>query len=304
MISRAFHRVTKTRGRRLALAGIVVVTAAAAIGLTVLTGTDGTETPGDSSGLLWRADFETGDLSQWEGVQQAVPNRASVVRSPHVQGSYAGRIEVREGEFIGGDAPTRNRTQLVLSPRDNRHNPKEGDDWWYSWSFYLPAATPIPTDGKPGFMILFSWSALEAATAPEILGHFEIRDTTVGGDPGPGYTTLHYEDGDSRADGHKYFWRKRATDITRNAWHKLLVHRKYSTNEAVGFVEIWYDNVQQTLQTNAAGDTGTRVYHRTLQAGHSVRMTQGIYRSNSVGGTGLMYLDGLRIGTTRKSVGD
>jgi hypothetical protein len=85
--------------------------------------------------------------------------------------------------------------------------------------------------------------------------------------------------------------------VTRNAWHKIVVHRKWSSNEAVGFVEIWYDDVKQALT-----DGTRKMFMRTLKDGYSARMHQGIYRSNAIGGTAVIYLDGLRVGTSRKSV--
>jgi hypothetical protein len=46
---------------------------------------------------LFKGDFETGNLSQWPLVQ-AIPGRATVVKSPVSQGTYSGRFEVREGD--------------------------------------------------------------------------------------------------------------------------------------------------------------------------------------------------------------
>jgi hypothetical protein len=250
--------------------------------------------------MLWRADFETGDLSQWEGVQQASPGRASVVTSPHEQGSYAGRFEVREGEFIGSDTGLggRNRTEAVLSAAGNRHNPREGDDWWYRWSFYLPASTPLPAQGTDQGMTITQWvTSGDAGSAFEQLGIFQFRDTRASADPGPGHVEFLYTDSDARADGTEHFWRKAASDVARDAWHKIVLHKKWSATEAGGFVEIYYDDVKQTL-----ADGTTKMSMRTLTPGHSAYMKQGIYRSNEIGGTAVIYLDGLRIRTTRASV--
>jgi hypothetical protein len=71
----------------------------------------------------------------------------------------------------------------------------------------------------------------------------------------------------------------------------MVIHKKWSSTEAGGLVEIWYDDVPQTLT-----DRMTRKHMRTLKAGYSARMHQGIYRSNDIGGTAVIYLDGLRIG--------
>jgi hypothetical protein len=281
----------------LVLAGVVVAIGATALVVTVLKGTDSAEPPAGSRPLL-RADFESGNFSQWEGVQQAAPGRASVVTSPHVQGSYAGRFEVREGEFIGSDAPTRNRTEAVLSAAGNRHKPKEGDDWWYRWWFYLPASTPMPAQGTDQGMTITQWVTMgDAGPDFEQLGIFQFRDTKASADPGPGHVEFLYTDSDARTDGIEHDWRKAASAVTRNAWHSILLHRKWSASEAAGFIEIYYDDVKQTL-----ADGTTKMSMRTLTPGYSAYMKQGIYRGNDIGGTAVIYFDGLRIGTTRASV--
>jgi hypothetical protein len=45
----------------------------------------------------YNRDSETGDLSHWEGLHQDTLNRAPEVTSPHIHGSYARALEVREG---------------------------------------------------------------------------------------------------------------------------------------------------------------------------------------------------------------
>jgi hypothetical protein len=221
----------------------------------------------------------------------------SIVTSPHVEGSYAGRFEVREGEFtLSADAPTRNRSEAILSVKKNRHNPQEGDDWWYRWWFYLPASTPLPATGGTSYMILTQWPNLAPPSSPdfELNGVLEFRDTKASGDAGPGHVEFLSSDGKSRPDGTEYMWRKDPATITRDSWHKLLIHKKWSSDPSQGFVEIWFDDVQQTLT-----DGTTRMYMRTKSPGYGAYMKQGIYRSNAIGGTAVIYEDGLRIGTTR-----
>lgn len=266
------------------------------------TPTGSTPAPSTATGsLLWNGDFETGSFSQWEGVFQAVPGRASIVTSPRIQGNYAARLEARTGEFIGSDsspAPGRNRTELIASPVANRHNPKEGDEFWYRWYFYLPSETPLPLDGTSEGMTILQWTTAASGAVPgwEQLGIFQFRDTKASGDPGPGHVEFLYTDSGSRADGTEHFWRKAATAVTRNTWHKLLIHKRWSS-KSDGFVEINFDGVQQTLT-----DGTTRMYMRTLTPGYSARMQHGIYRGNAIGGNAVIYSDGFRIGTTREAV--
>jgi polysaccharide lyase-like protein/Big-like domain-containing protein len=258
--------------------------------------------PSSTGSLLWSGDFETGSFSQWEGVLQAVPGRASIVTSPRIEGNYAARLEARAGEFIGSDAspvPGRNRTELVASPLANRHNPKDGDEYWYRWYFYLPSETPLPLDGTNQAMTILQWTTAASGSTPgwEQLGIFQFRDTKASADPGPGHVELLYTDSGSRDDGTEHFWRKAATAVTRNAWHKLLIHKRWSS-KSDGFIEIWYDDVKQTLT-----DGTTKMNMRTLTPGYSARMQHGIYRGNAIGGNAVLYSDGFRIGTSREAVG-
>jgi len=131
----------------------------------------------------------------------------------------------------------------------------------------------------------------------EQLGIFQFRDTKASADPGPGYVELVYTDSGSRSDGTEHFWRKAATAVTRNAWHKLLIHKRWSS-KSDGFIEIWYDDVKQTLT-----DGTSKMFMRTLTPGYSARMQTGIYRGNAIGGNAVIYSDGFRIGTSREAVG-
>jgi hypothetical protein len=145
-------------------------------------------------------------------------------------------------------------------------------------------------------MIITQWPNLAPPSSSdfELNGVLEFRDTKASGDPGPGHVEFLYSDGKSRADGTEYMWRKDPAAITRDSWHKLLIHKKWSSDPDQGFIEIWFDDVQQTLT-----DGTSRMYMRTKSPGYGAYMKQGIYRSNAIGGTAVIYQDGLRIGTTR-----
>jgi hypothetical protein len=296
--------------RRLVLAGIVLAlgAVAAAFALRDLFDADssGPSHAASASGtLVWQADFESGDLSQWEGVQQFDDERAAAVESPHREGRYAGRFEAREGEFTfdaDRDDPPRNRTEAVLSDARDRHRPREGSDWWYRWWFYLPAGTSLPADGSPGFVIM-TQHVLPTEPSVDLVGTFEFRDVAQAGDPGPGVVELTYggatrgtPDPMARVGGGPY-WAKRASTVSRDAWHQILLHKKWSSRPSVGFVELWFDGERQKFR-----DGSRRVYHANLRPGYSAYMKQGVYRTNSLGGSTVIYMDGLRIGTTRASV--
>jgi hypothetical protein len=268
-----------------ALAAIVVSVAAAALGVTVLVARDG-DAPSANSGLRWRADFETGDFSQYAGVFEASPARASVVTSPRKQGDYAARIEVRAGERTGAQAGT-NRTELIGASGTNTYSVTEGSELWHMWWFYAPSSTTW----KP--MVMMQHANSLRGGGVELTGLMTFNASG----------RLEYQDNGSRKDGLEYFWRTQAP-VTRGVWHKVLLRKRWSSREAAGFVEIWYDDVQQVLRTDSAGARGRRTYHRNLNnARTGVRMHQGIYRNDPGGDhVAVIYLDGLRVGTTRDAV--
>src|SRR3954462_8081713 len=92
-----------------------------ALGVTILLGSSIARAE-----IVWRGDFEAGDLSQWTKSQEVAPDRMQVVDSPVRQGKHALRIEVRQGDDpinASGD-----RAELV-GPVET-----EGNDRYYAWS--------------------------------------------------------------------------------------------------------------------------------------------------------------------------
>ena len=87
---------------RAAILGAVVTVAAAAAASLLLAGRE--EAP---EGGAARLDFETGDLSQYDMVQRAAPDRLRVVTDPTRQGDYAARFEVRAGDTPASTTGTR-----------------------------------------------------------------------------------------------------------------------------------------------------------------------------------------------------
>ena len=80
----------------------------------------------------WVGDFETGDLSQWTGVQRAQPDRVSVVTDPVRDGRYAVRFKVMPGDYPVG--PSGERAELYEDTPD-----RPGTEWYYAWSTLFPS---------------------------------------------------------------------------------------------------------------------------------------------------------------------
>jgi Polysaccharide lyase len=211
--------------------------------------------------VVWRGDFETGDLSQWTKSQQVAPDRMQVVQSPVRQGKYALRVEVRQGDDplnASGD-----RAELVWSPVET-----EGNDRYYSWS----------TMWAPDFPSEKTWQAFtqwhhtgDTGTPPfEMYVNGETMYLAIG----PDETVL---------------W---THPLERGAWHDFILHVKWSSDPGVGFVELWYDGQQELRKTSG----------QTMFPGQDNIMKQGLYRNKTISEVGVLYHDGMTVGTSLEDV--
>ena len=94
---------------------------------------------------LFRADFETGDLRQWDGVQRVAPDRIQVVEDPVEQGRYAARFEVRDGD---NPIDENDRAEVQLATDE-----AEGDVRWYGWSTMFAPGFP----SSDAFQVVTQW---------------------------------------------------------------------------------------------------------------------------------------------------
>jgi hypothetical protein len=245
-------------------AGLAVVAVALVVAGVVFAVSGGGGEPAGPP--LWRVDYETGDLRQWDGGQQATEGRIAVVEDPVEQGRYAARFEARQNEFTGGDT-TANRSELLLT----RYRDRVGDERWYRWSTLVPE--DFPPDQPEAFASIMQWQR-DDNQSPLPLG-FGIRGHN-----------LRITSGGTRYLGRVEFGR----------WLEFLVHVKWSTDPEEGFVEVWLDGDEilprtklQTVFTDAEGQP----------IGHYIK--QGLYKSNDLP-TAHVFHDGMLIGATRGSV--
>jgi len=172
--------------------------------------------------VVWRGDFETGDLSQWTESQQVAPDRMQVVDAPVRQGKHALRVEVRQGDDpinASGD-----RAELVWAPVET-----EGNDRYYAWSTMWASDFPsIPT-----WQAFTQWHHTGNTGTPplEMYVNGETMYLAIGA-----HETV--------------VW---THPLARGTWHDFILHVKWSSDPSVGFVELWYDGKQELLKTN--GDT-------------------------------------------------
>ena len=212
--------------------------------------------------ILWRGDFETGDLSQWTEAQEVAPDRMQVVDSPTRQGKHALRVEVRQGDNPLAGA-SGNRAELVYEPAE-----AEGNDRYYSWSTMW--ATDFPSAAT--WQAFTQWHHTgDTGTPPlEMYVNGETMYMAIGANETVVWTH----------------------PLQRGAWHDFVLHVKWSSDPGVGFVELWYDGKQELQKTSGA----------TMYPGQGNILKQGLYRNDTIAQVGVLYHDGMTVATTLADV--
>jgi hypothetical protein len=80
--------------------------------------------------------------------------------------------------------------------------------------------------------------------------------------------------------------------LTRGVWHEFIFHVKWSADPAVGFVELWHNREKVLARRTLA----------TMYAGSKVYLKLGLYRSDTVTQTGVVYHDGFIQATQQADV--
>jgi hypothetical protein len=180
-----------------------------------------------SGGLLWlrpaaaevlfRADFETGDFSQFGGFRRgAKPGHAAVVTDVVHSGRYAGRFTIHEDDVF-------NAQQLRVQVNGPRITVKEGADTFMS--FYLCMRDP-PKD-RDNF---FYW---EGSPPPR---YQNVMTWWVEPRPGGAGTAVRFGTGNLGRDG--VLW---DGEFAVGPWHQLGTHIHWSEDPAKGNVKLWWD---------------------------------------------------------------
>jgi hypothetical protein len=164
------------------------------------------------STVIWRGDYETGDLSQWDRID-GLTSMLTVVTSPVHQGKYALRVELHQGQI--SSSGTRNELELGNYPF------YEGDEYWYAWSTYFPST--FPSNDK--WQVFTQWHHSGCCGSPPL--EFDIQGEQI---------QINYS-------GDQLVW---SAPLVRGVWHDFVIHIKWSVN---GWIEFWYDGKKQLDQT-------------------------------------------------------
>jgi len=233
--------------------------------------------PGDPTGLTWRADYETGDLAQWDREPQVAGDGIRIVSSPVRAGSFAVRFTLRPGDDpLGLDGE---RAELLRSDFEG-----EGTESWWAWSTYFPADFVVE-EGAKKWTIFMHWVSTTdryAGCRPPVAldvtndGTESLRLLVRGGVPTVSAT------GCTSPDSSAFLLGK----LQRERWHDFLLHIVWSASASQGLVELWLDGNQLVMPTRRA----------TLYSGQSVYVKQGLFRSDSSATSSVIH-DELRHGS-------
>ena len=212
--------------------------------------------------IVWKGDFETGNLSQYTEAWLVAPDRMQVVGAPAREGNKALKVTVRQG-----DNPVNasgNRNELFRATYE-----PVGSEYYYKWSTLFPWDFP----SSPRWQVFTQWHHDGCCGSPP-LEFFVINDTMnmrVGGSSG---TVL---------------WQE---PVRRGQWNDFVMHVKWSADPKVGFVELYHNGKLVLPKRNIA----TRYPN---MAGY---IQLGYYRDAAISQTASLYHDGFTMATTLDEV--
>ena len=222
--------------------------------------------PAPGGNLLFVADAETGDASQWCFVHSAVP--VGTVTSPVRAGQYAFMAEVRDGAIIYDSE----RSEYANGPGDcGLHRFREGDETWTAVSILPRADFPFFNH----WSLIVQWKEPFGGTPPQQINIENDVLAIVGAgsiSPRPRFNF---------------------GNVQRGAWTDLVIHQKWSPDPSVGFVEVFVNGQLALPLTNT----------KTMENSNPLFLSVGHYRDlGPTTGTSVLYFDEVRVGTSRASV--
>jgi hypothetical protein len=164
----------------------------------------------------WVGDFDTGDFSQWTGIQRVAPDRIRLVTSPVRDGRYAARFEVRSGDFSVG--PTGERAELYAATPDN-----PGTESYYAWSTLFPSDFSADSNWKHMFAQWHGPGSSGASVSFQVShGRLIVR-------VGSPYTPTRWQQFD-------------LGPLVHDVWQDFIFHARWA-GDGSGFVEVWRNGI-------------------------------------------------------------
>jgi hypothetical protein len=212
---------------------------------------------GDPDTTIFRGDFSTGDLSQW-WEDQEVGATASVSVGSSSPSPPAGETHYGRYSLQAGDERAEVYHGMELA---------EGEDVYVRFLARLSAGFPAET-GVWGQLI---WQLhQEGGGSPPVAMYIDGNPAVI-----------------SLTSDVATYWEGGAID--EEEWHEYIIRVKHSDNDAIGFVELWVDDVKQTLVNSQ-----DRMYGETLVDAFNYPKS-GYYRDDDMVGSGEVQIAGYRI---------
>lgn len=169
--------------------------------------------------VLFKADFETGDLSQWSSTgtqgRNATPRNVQVVTDIVQEGKYAGKFTIHEDDIY-------NAQQMRVQVGGPRIKAEEGSDTYMSFSLYM-AESPKDRDN------FFYWEGNPPPKYDNVMTWW-VQPKEGGG------TSIAYGTGNLGRNGTEW-----QANFTTGKWHRLVMDIHWSDDPTQGNVKLWFD---------------------------------------------------------------
>jgi hypothetical protein len=225
---------------------------------------------------LWQAGFEGGLLDGWRGIQQleTTANTARTDTKAPREGERSARFEVQPGDLVPGGT-ARQQIWDAKTPDGSLLHFTEGQDLYFGFSLRLREDYPM----DPGkWQVLASWYSGSRGQGPLKLSTSFERDSFRLEGP----------------NGNAVYWRG---PVVKGVWLDFVVRVKFSTDPAVGFLEVWYKRPQDSALVKQTMSNGTqRQRFATLGTGATYAyLKAGLYRDRSFTTPSVAWFDAWRI---------
>lgn len=177
--------------------------------------------------VLWKGDFETGDVSQWDGsTLTKTGDRLNLVFESDTvaDGTKAAKITLRDDIIFEPYNQSRVEVKHV-----GLHT-LDGEDSYFAWSFMVPKDAEIRSN-------IGYW---ESTPTSKNTMTFFIEPAQGGG------TNIKFGTGDL---GQTVRW---TAKLELGKWHRMALHNHWSQDAAVGKVDVWYDGAQVVTAASVA----------------------------------------------------
>ncbi|MBS1833558.1 MAG: polysaccharide lyase [Acidobacteria bacterium] len=183
--------------------------------------------------ILFRAGFETGDLSEWENTgtrgRNATPRNVQATTETAKVGKYSARVTIHPDDVY-------NERQLRAQIGGPRVTVEEGSDTYLSFYLYM-AEAPKDRDN------FFYWEGNPPPRYNNVM--------TWWVEPGEGSSTrIRYGTGNLGRNGTEW-----DGEFTTGKWHHLAMHIHWSEDPEKGNTKLWFDGavvLDKKLKTKGA----------------------------------------------------